>query len=582
MAQLTPASPLDQRTGQGGPWTPHQTWSQYAAIAWLRWRMVVNLARRSNTPGEIAGKVVLYILLGSSAIFLTAAAGGIAWFLASQGQIGRLWMVFWGIFVLCQLLNINLGQPGTTFDPTDLIRFPLRVRTYIAIRLFFNLLSPANVMAMLMSLAVAVGIPVVMPGMWAYALLACAIFAATNVLFSRMIFAWIDRWLSTRRAREVFTAAIFIVSLGIQYANFAFNPAYGRSHHQVNPMTRQRLDAAGNTYLRVKPLLRYLPPHLTSSSLEAASHQQTADFLAGTAGCAAYGALFLLVFALRMRTEFRGEALSDAASSSSLPAAVARTSLRAPASTTLAPTMPEAGFLSGSLLALLSKEWTYIRRNTGLLYGLVTPLFLIILFALRMGRNFTSPWVVPIAIAYSLVGIAPMSYNSFGLDGTGAQLYFMTPVPFSRIFLAKNLLHFALALLEVVVVIAVMGYVTRLPSAVTLAGILLWAVGSLLLNTTLGNRRSITAPKKIDLSRMARKQASQTSALMSLGVLAACVGYGAGVLALAAYFGIPWLALPCFAALAAAGFLVYRASLTTLQSFTLAHRDMLFEELGKS
>jgi hypothetical protein len=40
-----------------------------------------------------------------------------------------------------------------------------------------------------------------------YAFLALLVFAAANVLFNRMLFAWVDRWLSTRRAREIFTAS---------------------------------------------------------------------------------------------------------------------------------------------------------------------------------------------------------------------------------------------------------------------------------------------------------------------------------------------------------------------------------------
>ena len=50
------------------------------------------------------------------------------------------------------------------------------------------------------------------------------LFALVNIFFTRMVFSWIDRWLSTRRAREIFTGMIFVVSFGIQYINFTFNP----------------------------------------------------------------------------------------------------------------------------------------------------------------------------------------------------------------------------------------------------------------------------------------------------------------------------------------------------------------------
>ncbi len=562
------------------PWTQLQTIAQYKAIAWLRWRMFVNIARRTNTPAEIAGRVLLYLLMGGFAAFVTAAAGGASWYLAGEGHLNRLWIVFWAIFGLCQLLNINLGQPGTTFDPTQLIRFPIRVPTYVAIRLFFNLLSPANIMAALMSLAVAVGVTLAVPSLWFYALIACAVFALTNVLFSRMIFAWVDRWLSTRRAREVFTGLIFVFSLGFQYVNLTVNAGFSKGRHHNNAITRQRIVAADNFYHRSEPLLRYTPPNLTSAALVSGIEHQPLGFLAETSGTLAFAALFLAIFAIRTRTEFHGEVFSDAATASSIPAPHRARQVPIPAlAATPANSVADS---NGPLLALLGKEWTYMRRNTGLLYGLITPLFLVVLFALRLGRNMTSPWVLPIAIAYSLVGIAPLSYNSFGVDGTGAQMYFMAPVPIATVFIAKNILHFALAAMEVVVVIGVMSYVSGAPNLVTLLGLICWVCGSLLLNTSLGNRRSISAPKKINLGRMSGKQASQASALMSLGILVACVAYGAGILALANFVGLQWLGLPCFAILAAVGIFVYRKSLHSQQAYTLAHRDSLFEELGKS
>ena len=84
-------------------------------------------------------------------------------------------------------------------------------------------------------------------------------FAATNVFFSRMIFAWVDRWLSTRRAREVFTAIIFAASLGIQWANFTFNPAYNHDHRtHAYEVSRAAVRVGSATLSRAQPWLRSL------------------------------------------------------------------------------------------------------------------------------------------------------------------------------------------------------------------------------------------------------------------------------------------------------------------------------------
>ena len=69
-------------------------------------------------------------------------------------------IVLWAIFALCQLTSIQLGQPGTTFDPTHLIRFPLNFPGYAVVRVFFGLISPANIVCMLMSLSTAIGISI--------------------------------------------------------------------------------------------------------------------------------------------------------------------------------------------------------------------------------------------------------------------------------------------------------------------------------------------------------------------------------------------------------------------------------------
>ncbi len=259
--------------------------------------------------------VLLSVLLLGMVLGFVVGAGFAAYFFVAKGHLAWITWLLWGIFVLCQLLNIQLGQPTTTFDPTQLIRFPLKVETYVGIRLFFGMLTPANVAGTLTSLAVAVGIGLAAPGLWVYALVAMGVFAATNVLFSRMIFAWVERWLSTRRAREVFTAIIFVGSLGIQWANFTFNPAYNHNHRtHAYDVSQQKFGFVGPLIVRAEPWLKPLPPELAETSLTKAKEGSAGGFAGYTVAATLWAGLFLLVFALRMRTEFRGENLSDAAS----------------------------------------------------------------------------------------------------------------------------------------------------------------------------------------------------------------------------------------------------------------------------
>jgi ABC-2 type transport system permease protein len=533
--------------------------------------------------------VLLAVLFLSLISCVVLGAGVGAYFLVAKGHLSWIAGLLWGIFLMCQLLNIQLGQPTTTFDPTQLIRFPMKVETYVGIRLFFGLLTPANVAGTLVSLAVAVGIGLAAPGLWVYAVVAMAVFAATNVLFSRMIFAWVDRWLSTRRAREVFTAVIFAGSLGIQWANFTYNPAYHhpqRSH--VYNVSAQRFGVVGQLIARAQPWLQPLPPELATTSLVEGKGSSMGGFAGYTVAGAAWAGLFLVVFAVRMRTEFRGENLSDAAVVR--PAKVQ--GVRVSSAAAVVPSAGEVGeFQVGSrarvwavVEAVLAKEILYVRRNTGILYALVMPVFLVLIFASRFaGRsNAGAMWVFPAAVAYTLLAICPLSYNSMGMEATGAQLYFMAPVRMRDLLLAKNLVGSLMAGVEIVLVFGIISYMAGMPSLQTAVAAALWAVGTLAVNMIFGNQRSITAPKKVDLQRSMRRQASQVSGLIAMAVMMVSSGVAAGIFFLCFWVHALWALVPLFAVFAGVGIWLYLRSLETIDRFAMEHREELLMELCKA
>lgn len=570
MAELAPTS----------RWSAAQTRSQFAAIAWLRWRILINSFRRKGGAGELVGNIFLYILFTSVTVFFVAGAGFTAYYFAGNGQLAHTSWLLWGIFVLCQLLNIQLGQPGTTFDPTQLIRFPLRVDTYISIRLFFGLLTPANIVGTLMSFAVAVGIAIAIPSLTLCAFLALSVFAATNVLFSRMVFAWVDRWLSTRRAREVFTALVFAVSLGIQWANFNFNPAY--NHHRLRGISPQHLRVAAGIYHHLRPMLAGLPPELTDTAILSIHRGATSGFFVYTLACALFAVLFFAVFALRMRTEYRGESLSDAAN------AVSHKTIKPTAATI--PPIPSVAVPSATtstlglppvILTMLGKEFLYVRRHTGVIYGLIMPIFLVLVFAGRAASHSNSVWIFPAAVAYTLLTIAPLSYNYFGLEGAGSQFYFLAPVRLRDVLLAKNLFGFLMTLVEVLTIFGIITYISGIPPLQTTAAALLWAVGTLAINNILGNRRSFTTPKKINPQRMANKQTSQVSAFISLGILTLSYSLAAGVFFLCIWLHQKWALVPISLLFAVAGTALYIQSLRSIDQFARDHREELFAELCK-
>jgi ABC-2 type transport system permease protein len=569
-------------------WTSLQTRSQFYAIARLRWHMLVNGFRRKGGAGELVARIIAYPILAGMAIGPSIGAGFGAFYFAYKGHLDHIAWLLWGTFAFCQLLNINLGQPGSTFDPTQLIRFPLRARTYVLIRLCFGLLTPANVIGSLIAFSIALGIIIAAPHLWLYALVALALFSAANVLFSRMVFAWVDRWLSTRRAREIFTGLIFAFSIGIQWLNFTFNPAYNHGHsHDVT----RRVTFMTNLYHRAHPLLAWLPPELTANSLVAAARGALSGYALASLAVALYAGIFFVTFALRIRTEFHGEIFSDAATTRHRhPERSAHRAVEGPAPfaqpsapSAFLPFTPRSKILSPILSALLAKEVLYLRRNLGLFMSVVMPVAFVFLFAGRLATRSTgAAWLFPAALAYSLMGVIPLSFNSFGLEGTGSQLYFFSPVRLRDVVLAKNLINFLLVAAEIVAVLAIICYIAAPPPLWVIAATLFWALATLLVAMAVGNRRSLSAPKKVDLTRTTRKQASGLSALIAVGIFFASSAIAAA-LAIAGYFlHLLWVLVPIYAVLAATAALLYVRGLHSIDSYAQNHREQLFEELCKA
>jgi ABC-2 type transport system permease protein len=207
---------------------------------------------------------------------------------------------------------------------------------------------------------------------------------------------------------------------------------------------------------------------------------------------------------------------------------------------------------------------------------------MVVLFAnLRAGR--TPAWILfPSAVAYTLMGIAPLCYNALGLEAAGIQFYFLAPVKMRDVFLAKNLMNLGLAAIEIIAVFAAITYVAHAPSLSMTLTVLLWAAFTMFVTLTVGNRRSITAPKKIDVAKMNKNQAAPLSALISIGLLLVCAALGGALIAGAHYLDKMWVPVPVMLVLAAIGFFAYMNSLGTLDEVLAEHRDTLSETLCKT
>jgi ABC-2 type transport system permease protein len=582
MAALNPVEAAAPAT----TWTSAQTRAQFAAIARLRWRMFANGARRKGGAGDLIANLLLAPVALLFVVGPAIGAGAASYFAASAAHITYLEGVLWAIFIISQFANLQFGQPGTTFDPTQLIRFPVSFRGYAIVRVFFGLVSPATVLCCATSLGAAIGISLALPDTAPVTVLALFCFALVSIAFTRMAFTWVDRWMATRRTREVLTFLIVVVSLGFQWVNFTYMQ-HGHTRHSA------QMAALQAHYQTIKPLVELLPPALAVHSVVAAEAGHMVKALALCAGLLLFAAAFFAIFAARLSREFRGENLSEAAALVSAPKPTAKaapiftdksaadiTSVPA-AMLSSAPLVRSRSTPAAQLPGLFARELLLLRRNSGLFYSLVGPLAMIVILVAKIVPHSAPGVIFGGSVAYAMLGVAPICYNAFGIEGAGVQFFFFSPVSMREVFLAKNLLQCLISLAEVVAVYAAITWLRHAPPPMITLCVLLWAVATIGLSLGMGNMRSITAPKKINLQKVGNKQASPLSALMAVGFVLVMAALGAVVFLLAEFFQRGWV-LPAGAlVLAALGTGFYAWSLTRLDGLLARHRDGLIEVLAK-
>jgi ABC-2 type transport system permease protein len=576
LTQTPPPQPTNTTAIHPQPWTAAQSRAQFAALAQLRWSIFRNAFRRKGGAGELAARIIFLPFIAIIAIFPIVGAGSGGYYLISAGRLDLLPALTWSIFALWQLVVLNIAPPNLSFDINTIIRFPLSFPRYLTARLFFGLLSTSNVIGTLALIAADIGIAIARPSLLGWATLLLATFAFANIFFTRMVLAWVDRWLSTRRARELLTAFVLFASLGFQYLNLNYNPGLQGSGHHPN-----HLPFLLKAFHHLQPIAALLPPGLTATSIASFTQGRLILAISTLLGLILFAALFLSIYAWRMHREFRGENLSELTKQ---PPVARTTPIAAPSAhpSLVTPTTSNLG-LSPTIAACLQKEFLYVRRNTNQLYGFIAPIFMVFLFANRIGSSGSfGSFIFPVAVAYSILGVSVLSYNCLGMDGPGVQLYFLAPIRLRNIFLAKNLVGFLLNLIELVLIFAVISFVAHPPSLLITLATVCWLVFATLTNGAIGNLRSLAAPKKIDLSKISRKQTSQLSALIALAIVIACFGVGYAGVVLANYYNRPWLMIPLFLILAAAAFIFYIQVLNRLDTIALTHREELAEELCKT
>ncbi|HTJ30551.1 MAG TPA: hypothetical protein VL346_08630 [Acidobacteriaceae bacterium] len=565
--------------GQGTETSALSSRQFFRNIAWLRWRLFVNALRGKGAAGELAVTLLSYPLLTLIILGPSLGAGFSAWYLVRRGLDAYLAIPLWIIFALWQIIGASTSASGPSFSLDLLVRFPVRYRDYLLMRLTFGLMDPPTLAGIGCLLAMTIGVGAAAPALLPWTAATLFTYALCILFFSRMIYTWLERWLAQRRTRELVTALILIGSLGIQIVSQFVNRFTGVEHHA--PPSPWMLSIA-HILLSVNWLL---PPGLTAFSI-ARAHTGTLLLAAlGYAALLTYAAAFLYILHLRLHAQFRGENLSEA------PAAAAKVAPRKVREKAVNHAEVRSSLLPPALQALFLKEIKLLLRSGPRLYALVMPVFIVYLFSFRSAgfaqAGFSDAhfmhYLFTYGCAYTQLVFTNFLYNALATDGAGVQFYFLAPIRMREVLAAKNLLTTLLFAVELALIYAAtLSLHIHTPAPLAVAT-LAWAAFTFIVNTAIGNLRSIVAPKRFDPAKIRRQNVSALSSFLSIGIVLVSCLLGQCSIFLCQFFGLTlWSAAVLFFVLALLALALYILILRRSEETAFSNVETLTGELSKA
>lgn len=543
---------------------------QYGALAWIRWRMVVNGLRSIRGLFELGATGIAAMVYGLLGIGMGAGLGAGAYLMVSRGEWPYVPVLFWVLFVLWQTLPLAVTSMQQSFTTNGLLRFPVSFESFYLLHLIFGLADVSTILGAMCSLGIFVGVGLARPGLLGWLAVDLVLFGAFNVVLVRAVLSWIERWLMQRRTREILGAVYLLLVLSLQL----LNPALHQNGPREKVKTESWVTSGEATVTKgAEAVQTWLPPGLAGVSLERAGMEKfgTAWGMMGALGV--YVLLTGGVLGWRLRAEYRGENLGDAPARDEVKKHKGRRLLNG----------------SGPIAAVMEKELQTIVRSTRLLFGLGVPVLMVLVIAslLRNGgsggeHGASMRFSLPLCEAYALMGFTQLIYNVLGTEGSGIQLIFLSSTPMRTVLLAKNLFH--ALLFGIVAVLAGVLACARVgvPDGPILTATACWVLFALPVNLAAGDVLSLVLPYRVDLGRMMRQAGSQGNALFAMLIQSGILGVGGAVYAACAVFGHAWLAAPILLVLAGMATFVWTRVLDNADAMTNRRRESLLSLLART
>ena len=185
----------------------------------LRWQTFRNGMRSQSEKMHVLGTVALGLFFHDAhARRIQSASVSVTFEIAGMQKWIYLSMILWGIFMFWQFVPVLASQTNPGFDGRNLLRFPIKFSAFFLMSAAYGLADPFALAGILWHIAMGIGISIARPDLKWWAALALACSALMNLLFNRMLYAWLERLLAKRRTREIVTALFILFFVCIQFS----------------------------------------------------------------------------------------------------------------------------------------------------------------------------------------------------------------------------------------------------------------------------------------------------------------------------------------------------------------------------
>src|SRR6202035_1286005 len=181
---------------------------QLSLVILLRWQTFRNGMRSQSEKMHALGSVALGLFFAILTLGGSLGLGIVTFEIVATQKWIYLSMILWGIFMFWQFVPVLASQTNPGFDGRNLLRFPIKFSAFFLMSAAYGLADPFALAGILWHIAMGIGISIARPDLKWWAALALACSALMNLLFNRMLFAWLERLLAKRRTREIVTVLL--------------------------------------------------------------------------------------------------------------------------------------------------------------------------------------------------------------------------------------------------------------------------------------------------------------------------------------------------------------------------------------